>query len=252
MPATDLLEMLGGFQMDAQINKDDPDGVLQALRSLRRRRLEETEEARGWVHHVADLDGARVISTELERPLTPLSRVARIAELGRTLNDAVLCGPSQQLTAKRPYIESPPSWLMASNPESYAASEYSYISWERPRDFPVEAPFPWRPPGSMYFYFSQSPPERALFSLSISGISWPGMNCRLRLLVWPGPRSLNIGISSFSVSSHTIDIIADMSSDQKCEGVMQVLPGIQSVEFYSISLRDANAQWHVDPGPVHA
>src|SRR5918996_3373950 len=99
--------------MDTQINKGDPNEVLQALRSLRRRRLEAIEEARGWAHHVADMDRDRVITTELDRPLTPLSRVARIAELGHTLNEAVLGGPSQQLTAKKPYIESPPSWLIA-------------------------------------------------------------------------------------------------------------------------------------------
>lgn len=236
--------------MDAGINREDPDGVLEALRSLRGRRLEEIERARGWVHHVADLVSARVTTTVLDRPLTPLSRVARIAELGHTLNDAVLGGPSQQLTAKRPYIESPASWLVASHPDFYSATEYDHISWQQPRDA-EEPPFPTPPPRSMYFYFSQSPPERALFSLSIAAISWPGMNGFLRLTVWPGPRSVTIGVSSFSVSSHTIDIVADTSSDQQCEAVMAILPGIQSAEFHSISLRDANAQWHVDPGPAH-
>ena len=236
--------------MDARINSEDPDALLEALRSLRRRRLEEMEEARGWVHHVADLDSARVITTALDRPLTPLSRVARMAELGHTLNDAVLGGPSQQLTAKKPYIESPPAWLGASQPDFYSATEYGYISWEQPRDA-VEPPFPTPNPRSIYFYFSESPPQRALFSLSISAISWPGMNGFLRLTVWPGPRSISVGISSFSVSSHTIDIIADTSSDQACEAVMAILPGIRSLEFYSISLRDANAQWHVEPGPAH-
>jgi hypothetical protein len=228
---------------------DDPEEGLQALRSLRRRRLDEMEEARGWVHHVADLDRGDVITTALDRPLTPLSRAARIAELGISLNEAILGGPSQQLTAKKPYIESPASWLMAADPDFYSASEYDYIAWQQPRDA-VEPPFPTPPPRSAYFYFSQSP-ERALFSLSITTISWPGMNGFLRFTVWPGPRSVYVGIYSFSVSSHTIDVVADTSSDQRAEAVMAILPGIQYLEFYSLSLRDADAQWHVDPGPAH-
>jgi hypothetical protein len=198
--------------MNVRSNNEDSEEVWEALRSLRRRRLEEMEETRGWEHHVGDLDSGRVMTTDLDRPLTPLARAARIGELGLNLNDAVLGGPAQHLTANKPYVESPPSWLMASNLESYGASEYGYIRWELPRDA-VEPPFPTPHPWRAYFYFSQSPPERALFSLSFTGISWQGMNGFLRLTVWPGPRSITIGISSFSVSSHTLDIIADTSSD---------------------------------------
>jgi hypothetical protein len=236
--------------MDSGIKREDPEEVLQALRSVRRRRLDELEAARGWVHHVADLDRGSVITTALDRPLTSLSRVARLAELGLSLNEAILGGPSHQLTARRPYVESPASWLGASGPDFYSATEYGYISWQQPRDA-VEPPFPTPPPRSAYFYFSQPPPERALFSLSISGISWEGMNGFLRVTVWPGPRSIHVGISSFSVLSHTIDIIADTSGGQPAEAVMAILPGIRSLEFHSISLRDANAQYHVDPGPAH-
>lgn len=236
--------------MDARTYKEDPDEVPTALRSLRRRRLEEIEAARGWVHHVVDLDRAKVITAELDRPLTPLTRVARIADVGHTLNEAVLGGPSQQLTAKKPYVESPPSWLGASHTEFYSATEFGYIRWELPRDA-VEPPFPTPHPWGVYFYFSQTPPERALFTFSITAMSWAGMNGFVRLTVWPGPRSVYIGISSFSVSSHTIDVVADTVSGQPCEAVMAILPGVRFLEFYSLSLRDANAQWHVDPGPAH-
>jgi hypothetical protein len=232
------------------MSKEDPDEGLQAPHSLRRRRLQEMERAQGWAHHVADLESERVITTVLDRPLTPLSRAARISELGYTLNDAVLGGPSQELTARKPYIESPASWLMAFQADDYIATENGWISWNQPRDA-VEPPWPTPPPRRMYLYFSESPPARALFSISVVARSWQGMNGFLNVKAWPGERSIYIGVSSFSISSHTIDIIADTSSDQQCEAVLVILPGIEFLEFKSISLRDANAQWHVDPGLIH-
>jgi hypothetical protein len=232
------------------MSKEDPNESLEALRSQRRRRLQEMEDARGWAHHVADLDSGSVITTMLDRPVTPLSRVARISQLGHTLNDAIFGGPSQQLTAKKPYIESPAAWLIASGVESYSADENGYIEFNQPRDV-EEVTWPTPHPSRIYFYFSQSPPERALFSLSVVGISWPGMNGFLNVKAWPGERSIYVGVSSFSVGSHTIDIIVDTSSDENCEAVMTILPGIAQLQFKSISLRDANAQWVVDPGLVY-
>ena len=39
-----------------------------------RRRLDELAETQHWVHHVGDLDSGEVLTTQLDRPVMPLSR----------------------------------------------------------------------------------------------------------------------------------------------------------------------------------
>src|ERR1043166_824884 len=44
-----------------------------------RRRLHELAARQHWVHHVGDLDSGEVLTTQLDRPVMPLSRAERLS-----------------------------------------------------------------------------------------------------------------------------------------------------------------------------
>jgi hypothetical protein len=47
--------------------------ALKAERAMRRR-LYDLAESQRWVHHVGNLDSGEILTTPLDRPITPLSR----------------------------------------------------------------------------------------------------------------------------------------------------------------------------------
>ena len=52
-----------------------------------RRRVDELAETQHWVHHVGDLDSGEVLTTQLDRPVMPLSRAERLSRLGHVFDD---------------------------------------------------------------------------------------------------------------------------------------------------------------------
>jgi hypothetical protein len=110
-----------------------------------RRRLYELAETQRWVHHAADLDSGEVVTTPLDRPVTPLSRAERLARLGHRFDPTVFFGPSQRLTPRQLYQPSPEAWLAAQGSSWYSAvPEPDGIVWwtlprERPPPLPISA-----------------------------------------------------------------------------------------------------------------
>jgi hypothetical protein len=103
--------------MDAPHPKEAP----EAEREMRRE-LYELAETQRWVHHVADLDSGEIVTTPLDRPVTPLSRAERLSQLGHLFHPEVFDGPSQRLTPRQHYQPSGQGWayLSALEPTLYA------------------------------------------------------------------------------------------------------------------------------------
>ena len=78
---------------------------------LIRRQMAERTERQGWVHHVVDGGTGEVLTTPLDRPLAPLSRAERLAQLGRGPPLPGPWGPVYKLTARNPYQAAPLNWL---------------------------------------------------------------------------------------------------------------------------------------------
>ena len=53
-----------------------------------RRRLSELAEIDRRVHHAADLDSGEIVSTPLDRPVMPLCRAERLAQLSHRVDPA--------------------------------------------------------------------------------------------------------------------------------------------------------------------
>jgi hypothetical protein len=73
--------------------------------------LAELEERQGWAHHVADAATGELLTTELSRPVAPLSRVERLARLGHQFDPSIFGAPTYRLTPRHPYQASPAGFL---------------------------------------------------------------------------------------------------------------------------------------------
>jgi hypothetical protein len=123
-----------------------------------RRRLYELQETQRWIHHIADLDSGEILTTPLDRPITPLSRAERFAQLGHPFDPGVVGWPSYRLTPRHPYQSSPEAWLWAFHCYS-CSSGADFFAWEfRPDIGPV---------GSVTFFFAAAPAPRAIASISL-------------------------------------------------------------------------------------
>lgn len=129
----------------------DASEFLKRKRALRGR-INELAEAQYWVHHIADLNSGKSLTTPLERPSTALSRAERRSRLGPRV-DAIfdeIFGPAYRLTPRRPYQASPAAWLNASTVGDYYAA-FDYIVWSMPQQGGPDSQ------GFMTFSFEQAP-----------------------------------------------------------------------------------------------
>jgi hypothetical protein len=136
--------------------------VHEALRAerARLRQLCERQETQRWVHHVADLASGEVLTTPLDRPVTPLSRAERLSQLGHPIDPAIFGWPSQRFTPKQPYQPAPEAWLVSATGCSYYSPRYDIIQWEPPR----ECEEPVQLPPRFYLY--------CIFTAARSGARW--------------------------------------------------------------------------------
>jgi hypothetical protein len=84
------------------------------------RKLTELKDPQGWVHHVADAATGKLLTTQLDRPVTPLSRAERLSQLGHQF--PIFPPPTHRLTPRQPYQASPQGFLdfqWASDTSSY-------------------------------------------------------------------------------------------------------------------------------------
>lgn len=211
-----------------------------------RRRLCGLTESQRWVHHVGDLDSGEILTTPLDRPITPLSRAERLSQLGRRLDPLVFGGPAQRLTPRQHYRPSPEAWLSATGPSSYSpvGETDGVVWWDLPRDFGPPVLF------GMYFRFAVPPVGLSVASISLAG--YPYSNTQglilFRAYGTQGPGFLSVPVDgSFGV--HTVDFMfVPPAAPEYLEIVMEFLPGIEAMAFTEIAL--AAAPPHIDPEPV--
>ena len=216
----------------------DAPNVNEAPRRSLRRRLDELAETQRWVHHVADLGSGEVLTTPLDRPLTPLSRVERLSRLGHAFDSSIFGAPRIRLTSRRPYQASPEAYLVAWNPEVYLPFDDT-VTWELPRDYQ-------RPPPllGMDFFFVDAPRGLPTLSISMSGKAWPGMLGHV-LVVTQNLISVQIPIGD-SFAAHTVDLVVPTGALQAWDVSMLIEAGVELLTFRSISF--GSTPLVVDPG----
>lgn len=202
------------------------------------RQLDEYVETQKWAHHVVGLNTQKVHTTTLNRPVAPLSRARRLAQLGLHLDTSIFNGPSHQLTPRRPYLSQPESWLIASVVGDYSTLS-DFILWQVPRDAT----------GGLFqqlqCMFNVTPTRSSLVTISVSGKSRPGKTGFVRAGVTGIAGEARIPIGQ-SFASHTIDIAFDPVQGQPVEVFMVPTVGIEFLMFKSITLRDLPPV--LDPG----
>jgi hypothetical protein len=227
------------------VDAPDVHDALKAERAMRRRMFE-LQETQHWVHHVGDLGSGEILTTPLDRPITPLSRAERLSRLGHRFDPEIFGWPSQRLTPRQHYRPSPEAWLSATGPSSYSpVGEFDgVVWWDLPRDFDPPVFF------GMYFFFAVPPVGLSVASISLGGYAFEQTQglVLLRAYGTQGPGFLSVPVGrSFGV--HTVDFtFVPPAAPQPLEIVIELLPGIEAMAFTGISL--AAARPDIDPGPV--
>ena len=75
------------------------------------RQLAELKEPRSWMHHVADAVTGKLLSIQLDRPVTQLSRAERLSQLGQQFYPPIFWAPTHRLTPRYPYQASPQGFV---------------------------------------------------------------------------------------------------------------------------------------------
>jgi hypothetical protein len=75
------------------------------------RKQAKLKEPRGWVYHVADAATGKLLTIQLDRPVTPLSRAERLSRLGHQIYPPIFGAPTHRLTPRQPYQASPAGFL---------------------------------------------------------------------------------------------------------------------------------------------
>lgn len=187
------------------------------------RQIDKLSETQLWTHHVADFDSGKVETHQLDRPLTPLSRVDRMTRLGHSIDDTIFGGPLYRLTARRPYQDSPAAWLYASTAGGYYA-EFDYIVWGRPQT-PADR-------GFMTFHFAQSPTLRSVASIRISSAADAGGG-HIRVLSEQPFREVRFAINGNAM--HTFDLTFLPDVGRPADIWMIFEDGIGLTTFHSIT-----------------
>ena len=72
-----------------------------------RREMAELLEHPDYVHHVADAATGKVLTTQLDHPVSPVSRAQRLSQLGDQFDFSIFGFWTHRLTPQRPYQASP-------------------------------------------------------------------------------------------------------------------------------------------------
>jgi hypothetical protein len=200
-----------------------------------RRRLDELAETQHWVHHVGDLDSGEVLTTQLDRPVMPLSRAERLSRLGHVFDDtSIFSGPRYRLTPRAPYQAVPEASFSVSGGSPPFVSLLSYSStqdevvWQPARD-------PTGPRlGDLRASFAESPKVRSVLSILLSGQARPGAVGHVLIREFQAGASIRIPITD-AFASHTVDLTFIPRAGEPSNVIMSLEAGIQFLTFHSIS-----------------
>ena len=143
------------------------------------RNLAEVKEPQGWVHHVADAATGKLLTTQLDRPIAPLSRAERLSRLGHQFNPVIFGRPTHRLTPRLPYQASPQGFLdfhFTSLMSSYADDPNGRADWLLEHIVP-----PWT--GRMDALLLDAPAGRCLLTLLLGASTLPGQVGHIRIEV---------------------------------------------------------------------
>ena len=197
-----------------------------------RKRLVELEETQGWVHDVVNLNTGQVLTFPLNRPVTPLSRAQRLAQLGHPVDASVFGWPRSTLTARVPYQASPLAALMI---EDYTDYPYSYDTWSDVIIMRVSQTPGQVIDGNMRVLFAVSAGANLVtISLPFSA-AWPGKVGHIRLWNYTTQSQYAV-IPVTNNVARTIDMLFTPSYPNEVADIrMGLEAGVQFITFKSIS-----------------
>jgi hypothetical protein len=149
-----------------------------------RRKLVELQEHQSWMHHVADAATGKLLTTQLRRPVTPLSRAQRLSRLGHQFDPSIFGTPTYRLTPKHPYQASPTGFLgfsWARSVSAYSDEPEGYAFWSVSEDLTSDKI------GTMDALVFDPPQGRCLLTLQLGTFNVPGEVGRIRIEVEGGP-----------------------------------------------------------------
>jgi hypothetical protein len=161
------------------------------------RKLAELKEPQGWVHHVADAATGKLLTTQLDRPLTPLSRAERLSRLGPQFYPPIFGAPTHRLSPRHPYQASPQGFVdfaWTSFMSSYSGDPDGRADWLLQDIVP-----PWT--GRMDALLLDAPAGRCLLTLLLGAASLPGQVGHIRIEVRGQPAENAPLIASFDIAT---------------------------------------------------
>jgi hypothetical protein len=204
------------------------------------REMAELQEHQDWVHHVADAATGKVLTTQLDRPVSPVSRAQRLSQLGDQFDFSIFGMPTHRLTPQHPYQASPLGFL-----RFYWAREVSSLN-----DIQAEGHAVWGLPnvavgeavGSMEALVFEPPQGRCLSTVFFGAQKLPGQTATIRIEVLHGSNVL----ASFQLNEHrdnffwhTVDLLFTSvpPPNSPLHWVRMVLEsGLQYVQFASLQV----------------
>jgi len=172
--------------------------------------LAEVKEPQSWVHHVADAATGKLLTTQLDRPIRPLSRAERLSRLGHQFNPVIFGRPTHRLTPRHPYQASPQGFLdfqFTSLISSYTDDPNGRADWLLEHIVPPST-------GRMDALLLDAPAGRCLLTLLLRASTLPGQVGHIRIEVRGMPAENAPLITSFDITAqgddfteHTFDLL---------------------------------------------
>ena len=195
----------------------------------------ELQENQRWVHHAVDFAG-RIVTMSQDHPVTPLQRASQFASLGYTLNPTLFGGISYQLRPSLPYQAAPLAWIDVWRP-TYYAPEGDLIWWEPPADLDFRSDLM-----GLSFNMSGLPANTPfLATISLAGNAFANSTGYAQLQTdeqASGWDTVDVPFDA-TFASHIVDMLITYIVPIDASITLQVLPGIQELQFGAFSFRNA-------------
>ena len=203
--------------------------------------LDELEERQGWAHHVADAATGELLTTELSRPVAPLSRVERLARLGHQFDPSIFGAPTYRLTPRHPYQASPAGFLdffLAHTVSTFTDEPEGRAVWALQN---IVGEFA----GEMNAFLLEPPQGRCLLTLRIGTVNELGVvgRVRIQVLTWGIAQviaAFELAVHGDNLTDHTFDLVFVSAPTVPPTRWVRMLiepgSGLRFVQFRSLTL----------------